>query len=169
MKKTFLVLAASLAFSSAFAQTAAAPAAASPAAGAATHREQHLEQRIASLHSALKITPAQESQWNAFADVMRSNNQTMTQLFEQRKASGEERNALDDMKQYAQMSQAHADGMQKLVSAFEPLYNSLSPEQKTAADKAFRGGMNHHPVRGHLRHHGKKPASPAPASEGGGQ
>lgn len=166
MKKAFVVLAATLSISSAFAQTAAPAAAASPAA-AATHREQHVDQRITYLHSALKITPAQETQWNAFADVMRSNNQTMTQLFEQRKENAQ-RNALDDMKQYAQISQAHADGMQKLVAAFEPLYNSLSPEQKTLADNAFRGHNTHHPVRGHLRHHGSKPASPAPASESGG-
>lgn len=173
MKKTFVVLAASLSFSSAFAQTAtttAAPAtAASPAAGAAAHREEHIEKRIAHLHSALKITPAQESQWNAFADVMRSNNETLTELYQQRKAGGEQRNALDDMKQYAQISQAHADGMQKLVTAFEPLYSSLSPEQKTAADKAFRGQMDHRPAHGPLRHHGKKPAGATPAPESGGE
>lgn len=170
MKKTFLVLAASLAFSSAFAQTAAPATAASPAAGAATHREQHLEQRIASLHSALKITPAQESQWNTFADVMRSNNETMTQLFQQRKASSAERNALDDMKQYAQISQAHADDMQKLVTAFEPLYTSLSPEQKKLADQTFRhNGREHGPAGkkpAHPKHKSKaKPAAGAAASE----
>jgi len=171
MKKTFVVLAATLSIGSAFAQTAtttAAPATAASRTAAATHREQHVEQRIAYLHSALKITPAQETQWNAFADVMRTNNQTMTQLFQQRKQTLADRNALDDMKQYAQISQAHADGMQKLVAAFEPLYNSLSPEQKVAADKAFRE-HGHHPVRGKLRHHGSKPASETPKPEAGGK
>lgn len=178
MKKAFAVLAATLSISTAFAQTAATPAAAatgaSPAtaaspAGAAAHREQHVEQRIAYLHSALKITPAQEAQWNTFADVMRANNQSMTQLFEQRKASSAQRSALDDMKQYAQIAQAHADGMQKLVAAFEPLYTSLSPEQKALADKTFRERHMHHPTqRGKLRHHGAK-AGEAPAPESGGQ
>jgi len=177
MKKAFVVLAASLSISGAFAQTAAtpaAPAAASPAhATPAVKHEQRVEQRIAYLHSALKITSAQETQWNAFADAMRSNGQTMSQLFEQRRASGEQRSALDDMKQYAQIAQAHAEGMQKLVAAFEPLYESMSPEQKALADKTFREHHMHHPMRGKHkpRHHGAKPAAPgaASAAEGGGQ
>ncbi|HTH61462.1 MAG TPA: Spy/CpxP family protein refolding chaperone [Paraburkholderia sp.] len=169
MKKAFVVLAATLSISSAFAQTASAPAApataASPAAAGA-HREQRVEQRIAQLHSALKITPAQESQWNTFADVMRSNSQTMMQLVQQREASGAQRSALDDMKQYAQISQAHADGMQKLVAAFEPVYSSLSPEQKTLADKAFRD-HEHHGGRTGRKHRSGKPQTPA--AESGGQ
>jgi len=171
MKKAFVVLAATLSISSAFAQTANTPAATSTAASSAgtAHREQRVEQRIAYLHSALKITPAQESQWNTFADVMRSNSESMTQLYQQREAAGAQRNALDDMKQYAQITQAHAEGMQKLVAAFEPLYNSLSPEQKTLADTTFRqhGQPGHKERRRHGAHHGAKPA--APASESGGK
>jgi hypothetical protein len=67
---------------------------------------------------------------------MRSNGQAMAQLYEQRKADAN-RTALDDMKQYAQITQAHADGMKKLVDAFEPLYNSFSPDQKKLADQTF--------------------------------
>lgn len=134
MKKALVVFAAVLSMTSAFAQSAA-PASA-PAAASAPMREQHVEQRITYLHSALKITPQQESQWNAFADVMRSNGQTMAQLYEQRKADTN-RTALDDMKQYAQITQAHAEGMKKLVDAFEPLYNSFSPDQKKLADQTF--------------------------------
>lgn len=176
MKKAFAVLAATLSISTAFAQTAnpAAPAtAASPAADTAAHRGQRVEQRIAYLHSALKITSAQESQWNTFADVMRSNSDTMMQLYEQREAGDTQRSALDDMKQYTQIAQAHADGMQKLVAAFEPLYASFSPEQKTLADRTFRqhgqpgeGKPKKH--RGLAYHgHGAHPAQPA--SESGGQ
>ena len=46
--------------------------------------------------------------------------------------------ALDDMKQYEQITQANADGTKRLVEAFEPLYASLSPEQKKLADTSFR-------------------------------
>jgi Spy/CpxP family protein refolding chaperone len=165
MKKAFVVLAATLSISSAFAQTAATPAAPASPAEAAAHHEQRVEQRIAYLHSALKITSAQESQWNAFADVMRSNSQSMSQLFQQR-AAGEHRSALDDMKQYAQIAQVHADDMQKLVAAFEPLYNSLSPEQKTLADTTFREHGRHpgHPGAYHRR--GAKPSTNAAPATG---
>ena len=176
MKKAFVVLAATLSISSAFAQTANSPAAATPAsspAAASAHRAQHLqrvEQRIAYLHSALKITSAQESQWNAFADVMRSNAQSMDQLFQQRAAADNNRSALDDMKQYAQITQTHAEDMQKLVTAFEPLYASLSPEQKTLADTTFRqhGREGHGAKQRHRRHGAKKPSTDAAPAAGPG-
>ena len=164
MKKTLAILASALTMSAAFAQTAtpagasapAASQAAAQAAGKARH-EQRVEDRIKYLHTQLKITSAQEAQWNAFADVMRSNGETMGKLFEQRHASANA-SALDDMKQYAEITQAHADGTKKLVDAFEPLYNSFSPEQKKLADDTFRRqppeGRPHHRRQG-------KPAAPA--------
>ncbi len=87
MKKALVILASTLAMSGAFAQTAApasAPVAASAPAG---KHERNVEDRIAYLHSQLKITSAQETQWNAFADVMRNNAETMGALFQQRKAA----------------------------------------------------------------------------------
>jgi periplasmic protein CpxP/Spy len=158
MKKTLVILASALSMSAAFAQTSAPASASAPAAtqGAARH-EQRVEDRINYLHSQLKITSAQESQWNTFADVMRNNGETMGKLFEARKANTN-MSALDDMKSYADITQAHADGTKKLVDAFEPLYNSFSPDQKKLADQTFR----HQPGEGgpkHRRH--AKPAAPA--------
>ncbi|MGF6569031.1 LTXXQ motif family protein [Paraburkholderia fungorum] len=165
MKKALVMLATAVAMSGAFAQTpapASAPVSASAPAGKAGH-ERNVEDRIAYLHSQLKITSAQESQWNTFADVMRGNGETMGQLFEQRKSAGK-LSAVDDMKQYAQIAQAHADGMKKLVDAFDPLYSSFSPEQKKLADATFHqpGG------EGGRHHHGKGKggkAAAAPASD----
>ncbi|ASL41858.1 hypothetical protein bAD24_I00120 [Burkholderia sp. AD24] len=167
MKKALVMLATAVAMSGAFAQTpapASAPAGAMAAPAGKAGHERNVEDRIAYLHSQLKITSAQESQWNAFADVMRSNGETMGQLFQQRKAAGN-LSAIDDMKQYASIAQAHADGMKKLVDAFDPLYSSFSPEQKKLADVTFHqpGGPNGGP-----RHHGKGKAgkaAPAPASD----
>jgi hypothetical protein len=163
MKKTLVILASAFSMSAAFAQTAApagasAPAmtAASQAAGKARH-EQRVEDRIKYLHTQLKITSAQESQWNTFADVMRNNSETMGNLFEKRRADTNI-SALDDMKQYAEITQAHADGTKKLVDAFDPLYNSFSPEQKKLADDTFR----RQPAEGGPHHHlSGKPAAPA--------
>jgi len=171
MKKVLVLLASAAAMSGAFAQAsapAAAPsvaAASAPAAPAAKGgHERNVEDRIAYLHAQLKITPEQEPQWKAFADVMRGNGQTMGELFKERRAATNV-SALDDMKQYATIAQAHADGMKKLVDAFDPLYNSFSPEQKKLADTTFRreGGPE-----GRHGHHGKGKsgkAAPAPASD----
>ena len=162
MKKALVMLATAVSMGGAFAQTATPASAPDTTAATSTAKAGHarnVEDRIAYLHSQLKITPEQETQWKAFADVMRSNGETMGQLFEQRKAATNV-SALDDMKQYATIAQAHADGMKKLVDAFEPLYGSLSPEQKKLADATFHQG----PGNGHHRgHHGKggKPAAEA--------
>ncbi|WP_233849102.1 Spy/CpxP family protein refolding chaperone [Paraburkholderia sp. HD33-4] len=164
MKKALVMLATAVSMGGAFAQTAApasAPDTTAPAPAAKAGHERNVEDRIAYLHSQLKITPAQETQWKAFADVMRNNGETMGKLFEQRKAETNV-SALDDMKQYATIAQAHADGMKKLVDAFEPLYGSLSPEQKKLADATFHNGG---PEGHHRGHHGKgkggKPAAEA--------
>jgi periplasmic protein CpxP/Spy len=148
MKKALVILASTFAMSGAFAQ-ASAPAAAPVAASAAAGHGERTEQRIAMLHSELKITPAQETQWQQFADVMRQNGETMGNLYRQRMAD-KNLSALDDMKQYTQIAQAHADGMSKLVAAFEPLYNSFSADQKKVADETFRQhGTAHSGHKGH--------------------
>src|ERR1700741_4780439 len=111
MKKTLVLLVSALSISGAFAQTAAPSAAPAMSAASTTdksaRREERVEQRISYLHQQLKITPQQESQWNAFADVMRGNGQTMAKLFEERRAN-QDMSALDNMKQYADIAQAHA-------------------------------------------------------------
>ena len=140
MKKTLVALAASFAFSAAFAQSSAPAATTMPASSAAAHgqaRQARVEERIADLHSKLQITSAQEDQWNKFADVMRDNGRTMGDLYRQRMEQGENTSAIDDMKQYEQITQAQADGTKRLVEAFEPLYASLSPAQKKLADANF--------------------------------
>lgn len=164
MKKTLVALAATLAVSAAFAQSSAPVAASASAASApaATHRETRVEERIAELHSALKITPQQEDQWSKFADVMRVNAHTMGDLYRQRVAQRNTMSALEDMKQYEQITQANADGTKRLVDTFEPLYASLSPEQKKLADANFRGSGRDY-GRGAERHRSHA-AAPAGAS-----
>jgi Ni/Co efflux regulator RcnB len=174
MKKTLVALAASLALSTAFAQSSA-PAAAAPGAPAGASapdtargqaREARVEQRISELHTQLKITAAQEEQWNKFANVMRDNGHTMGELYRQRMALGPNTSALDDMRQYAQIAQAQADGTKHLVDAFEPLYASLSPEQKKLADASFHqsGKRSEHKGRGMNRKGTPDTAAPDTAS-----
>ena len=166
MKKALVMLATAVSMGSAFAQTAAPAAAPENAASAPAAKagyERNVEDRIAYLHAQLKITPAQETQWKAFADAMRSNGETMSQLFQQRKAATNV-SALDDMKQYATIAQAHADGMKKLVDAFDPLYGSLSPEQKKLADATFHRSGPEGAHHRHGGHHGKSKAA-RPAAE----
>ncbi len=124
---------------SAYAQTAtqSKPAAAK---AATSMRPESVDQRIVQLHHELKITSAQEQDWQAVAQVMKSNAETMQNLVQETRSEGprSQRNALEDLQNYQKFAQAHADGLQKLSSAFATLYNSMTPEQKANADKVFR-------------------------------
>ncbi|VWD23533.1 hypothetical protein BLA18112_05532 [Burkholderia lata] len=171
MKKISLTLATLAVAASAFAQTPAAPAQATTAAASAPTAEQRaerhearVEQRIKYLHDQLKITSAQEPQWKTFADTMRDNGDTMGRLYRERMAKHDV-SALDDMKQYAELSQANADGAKKLADAFAPLYESFPADQKALADTTFRSWLHHggeHRAKGKTKgKEGKAAAAPA--------
>lgn len=149
MKKTSLIFAAALSFASvlAHAQTdAPAAASAAPADQAAARHDARIEEHIKRLHDQLKITSAEEPQWQAVADVMRSNGETLGDLYRQR-ANNKNLSAVDDLKQYVEITQANADGAKKLADAFQPLYDSFPADQKALADTTFRNGFGRpHPA-----------------------
>ena len=98
------------------------------------------DDRIKHLHDALKITPDQESKFDKLADVMRDNAKEMSAAVEKRSAAEKTTTALDDLKAYQTIAQAHADGLKNLVPAFESLYGALSDTQKKEADELFIHG-----------------------------
>ena len=177
---TLLALPAGAFAQSAFAQSAAAPASpasqtgpASPTGPATTagpsvaraaastapegRREGQVERRIRTLHARLKITPQQEAQWEQFAQVMRDNARNADQISAERaQRLNQQMSAVDDLQSYAEITQAHAQDVQRLVPAFQALYNSLSPEQRTLADQVFRNRAERFQRRAQQRmsHHG---------------
>jgi periplasmic protein CpxP/Spy len=98
------------------------------------------EARIALLHDRLKITAAQEPQWNAVAQVMRDNAKTVQALGEGRPAKGTPVNAVDRLRTSEKYAAARDAELTKLIPALQKLYDSLSDEQKKAADAAFSSG-----------------------------
>jgi hypothetical protein len=122
------------------APTAPAPAAAPPtglpAPSAATQAA--ADQRIKMLQSQLGITEAQMPLWSAFTQAMRDNAAATDALFTQRAGAVATMNAPDNMHSYAQIARAYADNTERLATAFDSLYASLSDTQKQAADTMFR-------------------------------
>lgn len=102
-----------------------------------------LEAHIATLHQQLGITTAQESAWNAFAQVMRDNAARFHDTIEQRRTKLATMNAPDNMQSYADLITQRAQDLQALNMAFRTLYNGLSDAQKKAADVLFRQSDNH--------------------------
>ncbi|HEY2389241.1 MAG TPA: Spy/CpxP family protein refolding chaperone [Candidatus Binatia bacterium] len=111
---------------------------------------QQVETRIKTLHSQLRITPAQEPAFQSVAQVMRENESTLKPLREQKADAVESATAVDQLNSYAALVDAHAAGVHKFVPAFQTLYDSLSPDQKKAADKAFRERAREASKRGKL-------------------
>jgi hypothetical protein len=97
-----------------------------------------VEARIKELHRKLHITAAQKPQWDNLAQVMRDNAQAMSDLKKQRASDAQTMNAVDVVKSYESVIEAHEDGMKKFVPPFEALYNTMSDAQKKTADSLFR-------------------------------
>jgi len=125
---------------------AQADTAAKPDKKARQSPTERVEARIKSLHDRLNITAAQETQWAAVADAMRDNAKTMEAAIQQREAA-KSMTAVDDLKAYQAIADAHAQGLQKLIPAFDALYASMSDDQKKNADTVFSQGRHHR--RGH--------------------
>lgn len=130
-----IVLASPVFAASSEAQSPAQQAMAAPADSSAMAP---VEARIKDLHKKLHITAAQKPQWDALALVMRDNAQAMVDLQKQRAADSQSMSAVDVIKSYESVIEAHEDGMKKFVPPFEALYNSMSDAQKKTADSLFR-------------------------------
>jgi len=96
-----------------------------------------VERHIAGLHRRLKITPAQQPQWDTFTAVMRQNATHMEAMQRARADKVATMTAPEDMRSYAEVVRAHADDLQRLVPAFDGLYAAMTPEQKATADRTF--------------------------------
>jgi protein CpxP len=116
---------------------ATSPAMPAPSADARS-MEKRVETRITELHAKLRITTAQQPQWDAFATVMRSNAQHMDATLVTDAGGLSKMTAVDQMKSYAAITDQHAKDMASLLPAFQTLYDSMTPEQKVNADAYFR-------------------------------
>jgi len=101
------------------------------------HSVDWIEMRITKLHKDIHITAAQGAAWNAVATVMRDNAQSMRTMLDTWAAKAPKLTALDSLRMQGDMAEEHAKGMQKLIPAFESLYNMMPDSQKKIADEVF--------------------------------
>jgi protein CpxP len=133
----------------ALAQTAPGPANTGPTQSEARH--QHAERmlpgrlvdgHIAFLKAELKITPAQETQWQQVAAAMRDNASSLDQAITTARQNRGAMNAVQRLETREQFAKLRADNDARLLEAFKPLYASLSPEQQQMANELV--GQDHH-------------------------
>jgi LTXXQ motif family protein len=121
---------------------AAGPALAAKAVAAKAPSGDRVEARIKNMHATLKITHEQEEQWAKVAHVMRENAKALDTLTEARFKNVKTMNAIDDLKSYGEITDAHADGIKRFTPVFATLYTSMSDAQKSQADDLFRHGVH---------------------------
>jgi Spy/CpxP family protein refolding chaperone len=96
------------------------------------------EGRLAYLKSALKITPAQESAWDAFATTSKAQAASMDAIREKMWQSGA--SAPERAAARAEAMQQRATVMAASSKALGSLYAVLTPEQKAIADQNLGPG-----------------------------
>jgi periplasmic protein CpxP/Spy len=118
-----------------------------PAQTTAPGGPETVQQYIDQLHATLQITPAEQPQWDRFAQAMTANADSMHQAFTQRGAALGTMNAAQNMQSYAELAALHARNMQTLANAFQALYAAMPSAQQQNADVVFRSGgapVGHH-------------------------
>lgn len=102
----------------------------------------HVEGRLAFLKTELKITPAQEPQWNKFADSVRGIAKNAQAAAPPMKHGGAAASTpLDRLGQYEKMLVSRLERVRALKAAVDPLYASLSDDQKKLADELLMSPM----------------------------
>jgi protein CpxP len=97
----------------------------------------NVDEWIAYLQERLHITPEETEQWNAVAQVMRDNAESIHRLVQERNQNQKAMDAVDDLRSYEQLTEAQADGIKRLLPVFETLYGGMSDDQKKNADIVF--------------------------------
>ena len=109
--------------------------------------QQRVEKRIMELHTSLRVTAAQQPQWDGFVKVMRDNARQMDAAMVTDVNTLAKMTAVEQMQSYAKITDQHAKDVRNLVPAFQSLYDVMSPEQKLNADSYFRAQAQAHPGR----------------------
>jgi len=123
----------------ALAHTASSPAAPDAAQAPMRHHERMLpsqlvDGRVAFLKAELKITPAQEPQWQQVATAMHDNANALDQVITSARQQRGTMDAVQRLTLRGQFAKVRADNEARLLTAFKPLYASLSPEQQQTAN-----------------------------------
>jgi len=121
---------------------------ATPAKPQHEHRfsmSRHVEGRIAFLKAELKITDAQAAQFNKVADVMRANAKDADAAVKAMRGDRDQpENAVERLEMRSKLTAMRAEHEQRFLAAFKPLYDSLTPDQKQAADEMLKPHHHRH-------------------------
>lgn len=102
----------------------------------------HTEGRIAFLKAELRITPAQEGKWTAFADAVRAGTKGTDKMPAMMTDKAKASTAPAMLESYEQILSGRLEALRATRAAFLPLYESLTPEQRKIADDLLASPMS---------------------------
>ena len=119
---------------------------------------ERVEARLAYIRTALKITAAQQPQFDAYASVQRKHAAAMDKRFQERRAqmaqgqAGERKHptAVEQHQFQRDRMVVATQRLDELLAVEKPLYAALTPEQQRVADEVLaqrgqrRGGFRQH-------------------------
>src|ERR671913_220320 len=90
--------------------------------------------RVGVINAALQLTPEKEKLWPAVDEAIRARAETRYRRLAALKERLDQQRDIDPVQLYRQRADVLADraaGLRKLADAWQPLYQSLTPDQKT--------------------------------------
>jgi hypothetical protein len=119
-------------------------------------RAAFFDARVAAIHAGLRLTPDQEKLWPALESAARDAMRTMTDERQKLRAAGPAANPVERLQRRAELLTLRGQSLKKVADAAQPLYASLTDEQKHRLPMLMHGG--HHGWRERvgmwMRHHG---------------
>jgi len=109
--------------------------------------------RVAALHAGLKLTPDQEKNWPAVESALRDLAKQREAWFTARASADKPTDPLERLGARAQAMESRGAALKKFADAAEPLYKSLTPDQKHRFMILARLSR---PFGWHDHHHGRR-------------
>jgi hypothetical protein len=91
--------------------------------------------RLAFLKTELKITDAQETQWNAYAEALKNNLQTMNAMHELMQTSVEAKTVVERMDGRIAAMETRLEALKQMQPAIAKLYDGLDESQRKNAEE----------------------------------
>jgi hypothetical protein len=106
--------------------------------------DEHIDGDLAYLKAEIKVTDAQITQWNIFAQAFRAEREKRARLCREAMQQAREMKSAslpDALKMAEDQLALRLDSLRAMKVAVQPLYDSLTKEQKKSADQIMRGGQ----------------------------
>ncbi|HUO44784.1 MAG TPA: Spy/CpxP family protein refolding chaperone [Burkholderiales bacterium] len=120
---------------------------------------ERIEAKLAYLKTALRITPAQQPQWDAFANAMRAQAREQDKRIQEWRAQRDQNDgergrptAVERLERRERFYSVALDDLKQRIAVEKPLYAALTPEQQQIADEVFAAHGGHRGFGHGMRH-----------------